>query len=440
MFSSQAEATPAFAVQTSQPCEACHVGAYGPQLTPYGRDFKLYGYTADDGKKHFPPVAFMERTTFTHTKDSQSAPPEHGYGTNDNFSIGEASLFYTGKVTDNIGVYLEPISYEGASRNTGWANSEVRVVHEGKLFHKDYIAGITVNNAPTVSDLWNATPQWGWPYDAVELAPTPTAGTLLGDGTAGFQVAGAGAYVMFNNWVYAEFELYHGLSAGTRNFVGAIPVTGTDTYEGVMPYWRLALQHDFDHHRQYLEVGALGMMANVNPGGDASAGVGDKKTDVGFDANYQWLGKENIISAHALYMHENTDLHASEVLAGTNSSDQLQEFKANVSYSYKNTWIPTIGYFRTWGSDDAAYWQTSTGSASPNSAGYTAELAYVPWGKEDSIIQGANARFELQYTGYTQFDGVSTHAGANNTIFLNLGIFFDPVPYLNGDYDKKGSN
>lgn len=45
-----AHAIPAFAEQTGQPCAQCHVGAFGPQLKPYGRDFKLYGYTASDGE------------------------------------------------------------------------------------------------------------------------------------------------------------------------------------------------------------------------------------------------------------------------------------------------------------------------------------------------------------------------------------------------------
>ena len=40
-----ARAVPAFAVQTGQTCETCHVGGFGPQLTPYGRNFKLNGYT-----------------------------------------------------------------------------------------------------------------------------------------------------------------------------------------------------------------------------------------------------------------------------------------------------------------------------------------------------------------------------------------------------------
>ncbi len=32
-----AEALPSFAQQTGMACSACHVGAFGPQLTPFGR-------------------------------------------------------------------------------------------------------------------------------------------------------------------------------------------------------------------------------------------------------------------------------------------------------------------------------------------------------------------------------------------------------------------
>ena len=43
-------ALPSFAQQTGQPCAQCHVGAFGPQLKPYGRDFKLFGYVSSDGR------------------------------------------------------------------------------------------------------------------------------------------------------------------------------------------------------------------------------------------------------------------------------------------------------------------------------------------------------------------------------------------------------
>src|SRR5213080_2494928 len=67
----QALAVPAFAIQTSQPCATCHIGAYGPQLTPQGRDFKLHGYVGSDGQDHGLPLGFTTLTSFTHTEASR---------------------------------------------------------------------------------------------------------------------------------------------------------------------------------------------------------------------------------------------------------------------------------------------------------------------------------------------------------------------------------
>lgn len=42
-----AQALPSFARQTGQPCGTCHTDF--PALTPYGRRFKLLGYTPGGG-------------------------------------------------------------------------------------------------------------------------------------------------------------------------------------------------------------------------------------------------------------------------------------------------------------------------------------------------------------------------------------------------------
>ena len=42
-LSSEAHALPSFARQTGQPCGTCHTDF--PALTPFGRRFKLFGYT-----------------------------------------------------------------------------------------------------------------------------------------------------------------------------------------------------------------------------------------------------------------------------------------------------------------------------------------------------------------------------------------------------------
>ena len=79
-------AVPAFAVQTSQPCATCHIGAFGPQLTPQGRDFKLNGYVNNDGQDHGLPLTFATQTSFTHTAVPRPGGAAPGFKPNDNIS------------------------------------------------------------------------------------------------------------------------------------------------------------------------------------------------------------------------------------------------------------------------------------------------------------------------------------------------------------------
>src|SRR5882762_8175656 len=69
LFSSQASALPSYARQTGCACIKCHVGGFGPQLTPYGVKFKIadcrfnasyyynqtYGFTIGRFSKHGQP-------------------------------------------------------------------------------------------------------------------------------------------------------------------------------------------------------------------------------------------------------------------------------------------------------------------------------------------------------------------------------------------------
>ena len=60
-------ALPAFARQTGQACVACHVSF--PELTPYGRNFKLSGYTI--GTRQTIPLAFMAQAGVTEVKNNK---------------------------------------------------------------------------------------------------------------------------------------------------------------------------------------------------------------------------------------------------------------------------------------------------------------------------------------------------------------------------------
>ncbi len=414
----QALAVPSFSQQTGQPCAACHVGAFGPQLKQYGRDFKLNGYTASDGKLHGLPIATAGYVSFTHTDAAQPVPPATHFAVNDNFAIDELSLYYGGRITSSLGA-LAQVTYDGVARQGQIDDTDIRYAHDTDFLGQDTVYGFTANNDPTVSDLWNSTPAWGFPYNGSRLAPTPLAASLI-DGGLEQRVAGGGGYAMWKDLVYAEADLYRGLGYDVLNATGIVPVAGTGKTRGLIPYWRLALQQDFGRH--YVEIGTYGITASVLPGG-IDVGPSNRYTDVAIDTTYQFNLNpmkviSDIVSAHATWIHEDASLGASESLTNALKAHQLDTARADVSYSFCATITPTLQYFRTSATNDIAYWATPGGR--PDSSGFIGELAYVPWGKPNSFISWGNVRFAVQYVGYSRFDGDTHDASANNTLYFSF--------------------
>jgi hypothetical protein len=413
------QAVPSFAEQTGQPCAACHVGAFGPQLKQYGRDFKLNGYVATDGGSNwFPPIAVTGQLSFTHTDVPQQPPVAH-YAPNDNFALDQASFYYAGRIVPWLGAFVQ-VTYDGVTRQLQIDNTDVRGAREGELFGEDMVYGFTANNNPTVSDLWNSTPAWGFPYNQSPLAPTPLAAALI-DGPLGQRVAGVGGYMMWNDLVYLEADIYRGLGYDVLNATGIVPVAGTDKTRGLIPYWRLALQRDFGRH--YIELGTYGLTASLLPAGMDAAGRTDQFTDTALDASYQFIFNPksvvgDMVSAHATLIHEDADLKADEILKGSRPAHGLNSVRADFSYSFSATITPTVQYFQTTATTDAAYWGTPNGS--PSSSGVIAEIAYVPFGKPDSSVQWGNIRFAVQYVDYFTFDGSSRGASGNNALYLSV--------------------
>jgi hypothetical protein len=429
------EAVPSFAQQTGQSCSACHVGAFGPQLKPYGRDFKLYGYTSSDGQKHLPPIALSLQTSYTHTVGDQDGLVAQGFKPNDNFLAGdEISAYYAGRLAKEVGAFIQ-VTYDGNAKALSWDNVDVRYAHPMQVFGKDTVFGITLNNGPAVQDLWNSTPSWGFPYNLSDLAPAPAAATLA-DGTLAQQVLGVGAYSMWNDLLYVEGTVYRYLSRDMLNRLGVGPSAGEiiDTFNGAIPYGRIAIQHSTDNH--YFEAGAFTLEADRYPGGNMSTGTTDRIVDRAFDANYQFLGStSHFVSAHAIYIHEDQNLRANKILNGTQANDRLRTVRADVSYSFRDTWTPSIQLFQTTGSGDAALWGTQNGR--PDSRGYVAEIAYVPWGKLKSVPQWMNVRLAAQYVSYSVFDGSPRGSSLNNTLYLSFWVGVAPLSAIEKNFSPK---
>jgi hypothetical protein len=205
MGTRQALAVPAFAIQTGQPCASCHIGSYGPQLTPQGRDFKLHGYVASDGKDHGLPLAMTTQTSFTHTAAPQPHGAAPGFKPNDNIAFDQAALYYAGKISSEVGGFIK-LRYNGVKQQSQIGSVDIRHTGEGQLFGQDVLWGLTANNSPTVQDPWNSTPVWGFPYSRSALAPTPVA-TPLVNGRLSQRVAGVGAYTLWNDLLYWEADV-----------------------------------------------------------------------------------------------------------------------------------------------------------------------------------------------------------------------------------------
>jgi len=414
-------AVPSFAIQTGQPCAACHIGAFGPQLTPYGRDFKLHGYVASDGLAHGLPLALTTQASFTHTLQPQPDGAAPGFRPNDNFAVDQLSLYYAGKIAPKLGAFIE-VNYDGVAQQAALNNVDIRYASEADWFGQDVLWGITANNNPTVQDPWNTTPAWGFPYNRSALAPTPTASTLV-DGGLGQRVAGVGAYTLWNDLLYLESDIYSGLNAPTLRALGQIPGDG-DQAAAFVPYGRVALIKDWGSKEHHAEIGAYGLSANVVPGGDQTLGFTVRKTDLALDATYQFISDPSKVtsdrlSAHATYIHETAKMASGALaLTGALPDHRLDTMRFDVSYSFAATITPSVQYFRTTGTADGNYWTTANGS--PNSDGTILEIAYVPWGKPDSPFQNMNVRLAVQYVNYFSFDGSSADASRNNHFYFSL--------------------
>jgi len=427
---SEAQAIPSFAAQTGQPCSACHVGAFGPQLKPYGRDFKLGGYVASDRPndnivdnwyERFTAMAKGSLTDTAKNQDPSQLPT--GYGKNDNFAFDQGAVYFGGRIAPTVGA-IQELSYDGVNKKFFWDALDVRHSWDGTVLGDDYTAGIEAGNQLGNTSVWNSTPPNGFPYNQSGLAPTPQAATLFDDSLNG-QILGPGAYFS-DGWIYGEGAVYFPLSMNAQQAVGN---TASDKYVSPIPFWHFAVEHDFDHHNQYAQVGTFGAVASRQPGNDQTTGLTDDVNDFGFEANYQYLADlHNVISTHVAFIHENQDLKATAALGGSsNQSDRVDTFKADVTYAIEDTYVPTLQYFRTTGTNDPGLYTNSL-NGSPNSEGYTVDLAYVPFGKSDSPgFNWGNMRLALQYTGYTEFNGEYRHASDNNTLFLNLWVIGAPL-------------
>lgn len=421
VFSGTAQALPSFSRQTGEACTECHTQAFGPNLTPYGRDFKLHGYTRSEGDSSLlSRIGGMAQGSVSNLKKDD---PTIG---NNNVVLDQASVFFGGKVYGQMGAFIQT-TYDGVANRFFVDNTDIRLSDDGELFDQDIIYGVSFNNNPTVQDLWNTTPAWGFPYVSSKESNTPGAGPLIS--SVGGQVGGATLYSSIEGLVYVEAGAYGSFAKYAQKGMGEWD-NGAIKIDGGAPYWRFALQQEWQGH--YFSVGQFGFKANVQPNPQIAGN--DRYTDLGADFNYQYLANpKHIYEFKASYIREQQQLLATYNQGGATQPNQTLGFLGlNGSYTYSQTYTLAVGFNHIYGTTDAGLYATSP-TNKPNSEYFTFELDYVPFGKTaptgfDSYL---NLRFAAQYMAYTRFDGADKNydgsgrsASDNNTLYFNSWLSF----------------
>ena len=428
LFSSarNARSVPSYARQTGMACNLCHRAF--PVLTNFGRNFKASGYTLtqmkelqESGADTAPlqindvlPLSLMFQASFTRTDQGQPDTQN-----NDIEFPQQMSLFLAGEITPHIGSFMQ-VTYTQVDDHITMDNTDVRFADRTTLCGKDMAYGATLNNNPTVEDLWNSTPAWGYPYASADSVPTPSAAALI-DGALAQQVFGVGGYGFWNQHLYLATAVYRSAQIG-----GPQPPTSASggTIDDVAPYWRLAWQGKTGGGTY--EIGTYGLFAKLYP--DSVSGKVDKYTDAAFDFQVEHELGEDLLLFHGTYVYEHQDLGATYAAGGSsNLNNDLHTFRIDGNYYLGGHAVFTLAGFLIRGDSDSLLYEDddplqTSANGSPDSDGLIAQVAYYPW---------QNVRFSAQYTAYFQFNGAgSDYNGAgrdasdNNTLYALLWLVF----------------
>ncbi len=460
-----ARAIPPFARQTGLACEACHT--LPPELTPFGRRFKLSGYTLttrpplvndiDDYKRNtlwltdLPGIAVLAQLNYSHYN---RAPPDTGqpypaHAQSDTYQFPDQfSLAYAGAVSDKVGAWMQ-LTYNGQAGSVGIDNIDIR--YSDHTYDNKWLWGITANNYLTFQDVWNGIGSYTIPnFNTVSLATGGVAGAgttgpilnALGPGV----VAGIGAYVFWNDSLYFEVTAYHSaVAGGSSPVVDSVSLAANGgAVDRFAPYVRIAYERDWGYHsaeiggsalyvdwipsvgyiskQQQLAANEAAIAAGTpgtppyTPAQTFNPGVINRYTDLSVDWQYQYNGQHNIFGFLGHVTHErqqNSDQLVAATFTGasspvyTNPTDTLTQVVVTGEYFRNRRYGGLVSLTRTRGTWDPLL---NGGNGSPANQYETFELDYVPW---------LNFRLILQYDVYQVVANNQSPFNLSNATFPN---------------------
>lgn len=401
-----ANALPAFARQTGESCSQCHVGGFGPQLTPEGMAFKRDGYRETDGKAGHVPLSAMLVGSYSQQKTDLPAEriPDH-FHRNNNAALQEASVFLAGRLGANVGSFTQ-ITYNDLERKTSLDTLDLRLAADPR---PDMTLGVSINNGPGVQDPFNTLAKWRFPYTASEFTASPSYRPLL-DGELEGNTYGMTAQLTYNDSLYAEAGLYDSFSKGQLD---TLNVEQGPQIHSAAPYVRAAWYYDDDSLAWH--AGALAFRAKLTDV-DLQNGPEDVHTSYGVDGGAQWRPTaRHLFSLSGQYLHEHQDLQATFPAGlSDDNSNSLNELHLAGSWYIDDTWGLSASWIDIYGTRDDRRYAPVDGDGDylrkglPDSTGYTVQADWTPFGKDTSWrAPWANARVGLQYQSWTRLDGAS---------------------------------
>ena len=344
---------PSYARQTGLACSACHYQFL--TLTPFGRKFKLNGYTltnlptleekdsTNGGRLSLSPFSLLSAMVtagVTHTRD---ALPDTQNGAA--ALPQELSGFLAGRISSQVGLFSQ-FTYAGAdgSIRHRQRGHPVRRQRQRGRQHRAGLWG-DAQQQPLGPGSVEHDSGVGLPVHRVGCRARRGGGYAIDEGLAQ-NVLGLGGYAMVGNLVYGEVSVYRSALQGA-----AAPTSETGAIDGVAPYWRLAFQKEWEH--RYLMIGTFGLHGSLFP--DVLRGPTNTYTDMGADAQFETAAGKREPGRPRL-----VDRGAPDAGCGRrpgrrrNVKNTLQVVRMNASY-YPQQWLGvTGGYFDTWGTSDPA--------------------------------------------------------------------------------------
>jgi hypothetical protein len=461
-----AQAIPLFNRQTGQNCLACHAGGQFPELTPYGRLFKMTGYTLG---VRTVPVSVMALASLSKVANTaKSDDPGADFQKNGRPILATASVFLGGKITDNIGAFTQ-FTWDPYATTTdsggfkgafGADNMDIRYADRLIGDTHDVIFGVSANNNPSVADPWNTAPAW-MQYVPV---PSPTSSQFI-DGAspypglaAGGNVAGLGAYAFIDQVVYLEAGDYR-TAKGLFSFMkGGLHDADVTKLRGDNPYLRVALNQAWG--ASTLMVGVAHMTSRVydDPLDTSDPSTVHRYRDLMLDAQYQYLLDPHAWTVQVVHGRQSHDYPAG--LAGqpvafvdaagnplplTSARDRTRLFRAKLSYVYQARYGGSVALFDLTGSTNTANQSsgydpvslaiTSDPTASAASTRVNGNLSGNP-ATRGATFEGfwmplQYLRIGLQYTAYARYngsrsnyDGFGRNARDNDSLFLYAWVAY----------------